>query len=62
MILFSIRISLIPGDEIDSQYQEEIKEIIDLTGTPESAFAIFWDVVKNLFELDSQAGRKSRDY
>ena len=47
------------GDEIDAQYEEEIKEIIELSGTPETAFSIFSDVVKNLFEWDSQDGGKT---
>lgn len=49
---------MILGDEIDAHYEEEIKEIIELSGTPETAFAIFSDVVKNLFEWDSQEGGK----
>lgn len=48
------------GDEIDAHYEEEIKEIIELSGTPETAFAIFSDVVKNLFEWDSQEGGKKQ--
>ncbi len=33
-----------------------MKEIVALSGSPETAFAIFSDVVKNLFEWDSQDG------
>ena len=44
------------GDEIDAQYEEQIKEIIELTGTPETAFSIFSEVVKKLFEWDSPEG------
>lgn len=46
------------GDEIDFQYQSEMQEIIELTGSPESAFHMFSDVVKNLFEWDQQGGAK----
>lgn len=35
-----------------------MKEIIELSGSPETAFAMFSDVVKNLFEWDSQEGGK----
>lgn len=44
------------GDEIDYQYQQEMKEIIELTGSPETAFRMFSDVVKNLFEWNEQGG------
>ena len=35
-----------------------MKEIIELTGSPETAFAMFSDIVRNLFEWDSQGGGK----
>ena len=44
------------GDEIDAQYQEEMREIVQLTGSPETAFTMFHDVVRNLFEWDEQGG------
>ena len=47
------------GDQIDSQYEEEMKEIVELAGSPETAFSIFSDVVKKLFEWDSQEGGKT---
>ena len=40
------------GDQVDGQFYQEMEEIVELTGTPEKAFAIFSDVVKNLFEWD----------
>ena len=43
-----------PGDEIDYQYQQEMQEIIELSGSPEVGFRMFSDVVKNLFELNDQ--------
>ena len=45
-----------PGDEIDVAYQKEIQEVVDMTGSPESAFKIFNDVVKNVFEWDESTG------
>ena len=44
------------GDEIDARYEEQMKEIVALSGTPETAFTIFSEVVKNLFEWDSEGG------
>ena len=44
------------GDEIDAAYQEEIQEVVEMTGSPESAFRIFNDVVKNVFEWDENTG------
>jgi hypothetical protein len=44
------------GDEIDAAYQEEIQEVVEMTGSPESAFRIFNDVVKNVFEWDESTG------
>ena len=44
------------GDEIDSQYEPEMKEIVEMVESPEVAFSIFLDVVKNLFEVDSAGG------
>ncbi len=42
------------GDQIDAQYQEDMQEIVQLAGSPDSAFAMFHDVVKHLFEWDEQ--------
>ena len=44
------------GDEIDTQYHDEMEEIVQLTGSPESAFAMFHDIVRNLFEWDESGG------
>lgn len=44
------------GDEIDAAYQDELQEIVDLTGTPETAYNIFSDVVKHPFDLDEHGG------
>ncbi len=44
------------GDQIDAQYQEDMQEIVQLAGSPDSAFAMFHDVVKHLFEWDEQGG------
>ena len=46
------------GDQVDGQFYQEMEEIVELTGTPEKAFAIFSDVVKNLFEWDENGLRK----
>lgn len=51
-------INIFTGDEIDSQYQEELDEIVQLTGSPEKAFSMFYDIVKNLFEWDENGGGK----
>ena len=48
------------GDEIDAAYQEEIQEVVEMTGSPESAFRIFNDVVKNVFEWDENTGSGMR--
>ena len=37
-------------------YQKEIQEVVDMTGSPESAFKIFNDVVKHVFEWDEATG------
>lgn len=50
--------SLYAGDEIDSQYQEELDEIVQLTGSPEKGFSMFYEIVKNLFEWDENGGGK----
>ena len=50
--------SLYTGDEIDSQYQEELDEIVQLTGSPEKGFSMFYEIVKNLFEWDENGGGK----
>ena len=52
--MFSL--SRFTGDEIDAAYQEEIQEVVEMTGSPESAFRIFNDVVKNVFEWDENTG------
>ncbi len=44
------------GDEIDAQYHEEMEELVQLTGTPERAFSMFSEIVKQLFEWD-ETGR-----
>ena len=49
-------VSGLAGDEIDAAYQEEIQEVVDMTGTPETAFKIFNDVVRNVFEWDEERG------
>lgn len=46
------------GDKIDAAYQDELQEIVDLTGTPETAYNIFSDVVKHPFDLDEH-GRET---
>lgn len=51
---FSVFASI--GDEIDAQYECELKEIVELTGSPESAFKMFTEVARNLFEWDEQGG------
>ena len=33
-----------------------MREIVELSGTPETAFSIFTDVVKKLFDWDSEEG------
>ena len=40
------------GDEIDSQYHDEMEEIVQMSGTPQEALSSFNDVVKNLFQWD----------
>jgi len=54
--LFFCSLVSVPGDEIDFQYKQEMDEIIGLTESPETAFTLFYDVVKNLFEWDQQGG------
>lgn len=44
------------GDEIDATCHEEMQEIVGLAGSPENAFSLFFDIVKNLFEWDEQGG------
>lgn len=45
------------GDEVDALYHEEMKEIVQMTGAPDTAYSIFVDVVKQLFEWDEITGR-----
>jgi len=47
---------LTAGDEIDAQYNAELDEIVQLTDTPETAFSMFADIVKNLFDWDEHEG------
>ncbi len=44
------------GDQIDAEYQDEMQEIVQLAGSPDSAFSMFHDVVKHLFEWDERGG------
>ena len=57
-ILFTINFGYFSllGDEIDAQYQEEMREIVALTGSPDSAFKMFTEVAQNLFEWNEQGG------
>ena len=40
------------GDQIDEQYAIEMQEIIELTGTPESATTLLFEVARNMMEVD----------
>lgn len=40
------------GDQIDARYQSQMEEIIELTGSPETAYTTFLYVVENLFNWD----------
>lgn len=40
------------GDEIDANYRQDMNEIIELTGSPESAYTTFLYVVENMFTWD----------
>ena len=45
------------GDEVDAMYHDEMAEIVQMTGSPERAYEVFVDVVKNLFEWDETTHR-----
>ena len=47
---------MLAGDEIDAHFQREMNEIIELTGSPESAYSTFLYVVENMFTWD-ESGR-----
>lgn len=40
------------GDHIDARYQQQMEEIVDLTGNPETAYDTFLYVMENLFNWD----------
>ena len=46
------------GDEIDANYQQDMNEIIELTGSPESAYTTFLYVVENMFTWDENGQGK----
>ena len=45
------------GDEVDALYHDEMVDIVQMTGSPERAYGVFVDVVKNLFEWDETTHR-----
>ena len=53
-----LHLSVYLGDEIDAHYQEEMDELVKLTGSPDQAYHIFTQVVKQLFEWDSSGRGK----
>lgn len=44
------------GDQIDARYQQHMEEIIELTGSPETAYTTFLYVVENLFSWNENGG------
>lgn len=47
------------GDQIDARYQSQMEEIIELTGSPETAYTTFLYVVENLFNWDENGRGES---
>jgi hypothetical protein len=45
------------GDEVDALYHDEMTEIVQMTGSPDRAYEVFVDVVKNLFDWDESTHR-----
>ena len=42
---------------MDALYHDEMVDIVQMTGSPERAYGVFVDVVKNLFEWDETTHR-----
>ena len=42
---------------MDALYHDEMVDIVQMTGSPDRAYGVFVDVVKNLFEWDETTHR-----
>lgn len=57
-LVYSTISAFVLGDQIDARYQQQMEEIIELTGSPETAYSTFLYVVENLFNWDGSGTGK----